>query len=821
MQFIGLLRGQYSSDTSILQASRDYGSSNLPTQPRNHLRHGLTKLNSSVSFGINESAIAAIFRDVAYGLTRSYPQENNLSTAAPTTTTSTSTTTTTTSTTTTKAPEKTSPATPIAALDINNQDRRLSFEKHVPESNPYPSVWDGVSQGQPSHMEHETDVNSYERPNVPTPHNRQQYPGPYEQLSKNTLSENYNTERDHQSIEGLYMRSNAENNGNQQKYNDNSVHMNDITKEEVVDYAWVIHVYLTGVLMGVVAAMAICCISRIHYCSPIFPRKFFITMHILVFLAAFLRCVLLFNGSFGETHSKLPKVLTGLLINSVPPFLTAAFALVLLVFLKATHLYFLPMKYQSSLVLAVISVVHIISSVIVDICAGLSESESIINALRAGVQALTAGWEILLCLGFMFLIAHLLKNEEMRAVIPKKSLQVIYVSVAFQLILACFTIYGIIIPRAIKNKENDNTWSLWALASVERLLEACFCVTLLAITTTFSLSKCNTVKQQEQKVFSVMSTGKRDGLGRSANVYPVTSDKRGFLANGLFSANLDPENATKSENIYSGWMEKYAGTIDSTTSDFQLINGKGTSTMSTVLYPPFNTIGGGDSGDDSAKDSYITNGQESSATSYSTLSSYRQMNPGHLCYCAPVAACCPTGQGFPSLSKQPVLLVSQYSHPQVTNCVPQSEESSSGSSYYGSSLGSSNIYSSPQYYTCSTQLGEINEAQLASRQIPMHLHQCSEINTARAASGDDTHHIPSASLPILQDIPENNQRILQYRPQQPLPQHEMQRITNVNGITIISNPQTRTPIATAQQHHHHSVHHPHPHIHPHLTFISL
>ncbi|KAF2365905.1 hypothetical protein FHG87_003339, partial [Trinorchestia longiramus] len=218
--------------------------------------------------------------------------------------------------------------------------------------------------------------------------------------------------------------------------------VNDVEVHQVVDYAWVIHVYLTGVLMGVVAAMAICCISRIHFCSPIFPRNFFVTMHVLVFLAAFLRCILLFNGSFGEAHSKLPKVLTGLLINSVPPCLTAAFALVLLVFLKATHLFILPAKYQSSFVLAVISVAHIVTSIIVDICAGLSDSESVINSLRAGVQAVTAGWGMLLCLGFIFLISHLWKHEEQRSVIPKKSLQVIYVAVAVELILACFTIYG-------------------------------------------------------------------------------------------------------------------------------------------------------------------------------------------------------------------------------------------------------------------------------------------------------------------------------------------------------------------------------------------
>ncbi|KAF2365906.1 hypothetical protein FHG87_003340, partial [Trinorchestia longiramus] len=128
---------------------------------------------------------------------------------------------------------------------------------------------------------------------------------------------------------------------------------------------------------------------------------------------------------------------------------------------------------------------------------------------------------------------------------------------------------------------------------------------------------------------------------------------------------------------------------------------------------------------------YITSGPESSATSYSTLSSHQQGNSPHLCYCAPVSACCPSApnKGFPTLTKQPVLLVPQYSNPQGPgSSAVQSEESTSGSSYYGSSLGSSHIYSSPQYYTCPAQSGDVAEVHINNQMLPVHLHQCSEMS---------------------------------------------------------------------------------------------
>lgn len=860
-------------DSSLFQ-SQPYSS--FPSPARNVLRHGYSKLNSSVSFGINESDIAAIFRGVAYGVTSAYSEAPISSPTTVTTETSTpSTTTTTTSSTTT------TPTTTISTTDFFLSSPSFPFENEHNYFNSNNNRQHNIRGNNDGQMIQDSGYHSSaEKINIPTPSNIQHYP-PFDHHTKQVEDNNiYSTDGIYRAGENVHLReSQGSIYGRRQLETSprNNIEMHDVeVQHQVVDYAWVIHVYLTGVLMGVVAAMAICCISRIHFCAEFFPRKFYVTMHVLVFLAAFLRCILLFNGSFGEANSKLPKVLTELLINSVPPFLTAAFALVLLVFLNGTNLALIPSKYQSSFVLTVISIAHIVASVTIDICAGLSDSASVINALRAGVQAITAGWGILLCLGFIYLIAHLWKNEDKRASIPKKSLQVIYVAVSVELILACFTIYGIVTPRATKYLDNDNTWSLWVLASCERLLEACFCVTLLVITTTFTLNKCNgNAKPQEQRGFGGMSTGKREGgvLKKSANVYPVTSDKGGFLPTALFAGNLDTDSGPKShENIYSGWLDaKYAGTIDSTTSDFQLLAGKGgNSTMSTVVYPNFGTITTGDSGDDSTKDSYISHGPESSTTSYSTLSSYRQMNPTHLCYCGPVATCCPTpvaangAPGFPGVTKQPVLLVSQYSHPQQHKNImignvqsgsgPLSEESSSGSSYYGSSLGSSHIYSSPQYYTCPSQhqpplqgspqdVAEVHvtrsnnvniqhhlHKQLLQQQqvsmLPGHLHQCSEI--PNIIQGQRHQHIPTASLPILENIPEMNKRIIQYRPQQPLPihQHHQQEMHCLKTGEVDFEQQQQQLVSTPlgsplrNMHQNHQLHnilqHPHAHhFHPH------
>ena len=652
--------------------------------------------------------------------------------------------------------------------------------------------------------------------NLQTPMLNQKLPNL--ELNNNLYEDNYRTERiyKHADETSSYLHQNNNNNKQDDFYirrnNNNQIATDDT---EIVDYAWVIHVYLTGVLMGVVAAMAICCIARIHFCADFFPRKFYITMHVLVFCAAFLRCILLFNGSFGEANSKLPRVLTGLLINSVPPFLTAAFALVLLVFLNGTNLMLIPAKYQSTFVLAVISTVHILSSITVDICAVLSDTESVINALRAGVQAITAGWGLLLCLGFITLITHLWKNEEKRVSLPNKTLKVIYVAVAVELILSCFTIFGIVTPRDTKSINDDNTWSLWILASCERLLEAVFCVTLLIITTTFTLNRDSSTKTSDQRSYGT----KRDGvLKRSANIYPVTSDKNGFLPNVLFNRNLEEEIGQKGENIYSGWDAKYGGTIDSTTSDFQLLSNNCNSTISTVCYPHYTNVNCPENGEENNKDSYASHGVDSSTTSYSTLSSYRQMHHqgNNVCYCAP--QCCNKNQIIAThhglQPKGNVMLVSQYTHPQLAtanttsaNPVPLSEESS-GSSYYGSSLASSHIYSSPQYYACArTDLTDI------VNNSSVHVQQCSELNPIQMRRNVDQHrHVQAASLPIITDITEINKRMIQqqHRPRQPLPPHELHMIQQQQHDHIQQQQQQQHDHIQQQQQHDHQKKHLHP-----------
>lgn len=329
-----------------------------------------------------------------------------------------------------------------------------------------------------------------------------------------------------------------------------------------IGIAWGFHVYVTGVLFGTVAITCLLSLSRLSTCSQLLPRGYFITLHLMLFLASFLRCLLFLHDPYGA-YNRLPSVLTSLLFNSVDPFLTTAYSLVLLVLLRATRIRLVPLNMQSPLVLAIICGIHIGGSVVIDVSTGVLEDKNVITTLNITTQVITTVWGVILCLGYLISfsgiekaayrqhtdLARLTMN---RKVLDDKTLKsksakptLIY---AARLFLICTLLHGVLIAFIIINLVASKVpisptfpeaWAWWTQASLERIVEIVMCILLLATALVLTQSKTRiTTKENEEKIFSIFSNcGRGNKSIKNIDVYPVASEKFNILENGTLRHN--------------------------------------------------------------------------------------------------------------------------------------------------------------------------------------------------------------------------------------------------------------------------------------------
>ena len=333
----------------------------------------------------------------------------------------------------------------------------------------------------------------------------------------------------------------------------------DIVQEEV-GKAWGFHVYLTGIFFGIVAALCLLSLSRVNTCCNLIPRGYYVTLHLMIFFASFLRCLLFLHDPYGA-YSRLPSVLKSMLFNTVDPCLTTAYAMLLMVLLRAAKYRLVPLNMQSPLFLTTICGIHIGGSIIVDVTSGVLEDSKAISSLNITVQIVTISWGALLCLGYVASFSNVEKAAQRqkgdlarltfnRTNVENGSLQknVRRPSLTYsaRIFLICTLLHGLLIAFIILNLVTvkvalaltpSEAWAWWTQASLERLIEIVMCILLLATSFVLTQAKSGNQKQEKNdKIFSIFSNCGRGAKSmKNVDVYPVATEKCNILANGTIT----------------------------------------------------------------------------------------------------------------------------------------------------------------------------------------------------------------------------------------------------------------------------------------------
>ncbi|MPC60501.1 uncharacterized protein LOC123511863 [Portunus trituberculatus] len=293
-----------------------------------------------------ESSLAAIFRGVAYGV-------------PTTTTTTTSSTTTTTSTTTTR---------PLPSTRATHPPRAPTWEpKELPPRDAF----------------------------APQPSSRPAWPHPEVQQKAVTDPRGRGSSRPMQTpyveAPGLVVPLPGEPEAEVEVVRaDVGVGLSKVAWVRALGPAWVAHVYCAAGLYGILALLALLWLARVHAATHLLPRGYYITLHLLMFLAAFLRCVHLLHDPYGAER-RLPRALSALVEESGWPCLTAALAVVVLAVVRAWRCpRLLPRRPHAPLALALLTAAHLLASVAAHLTSALVPQHA--APLRAAARAVTAAW---------------------------------------------------------------------------------------------------------------------------------------------------------------------------------------------------------------------------------------------------------------------------------------------------------------------------------------------------------------------------------------------------------------------------------------------
>ena len=291
--------------------------------------------------------------------------------------------------------------------------------------------------------------------------------------------------------------------------------------------AWEVHVYCSAASFSMLAIISLLCIVRVNMSNYLLPRGYYVTAHLLVFLSSFFRCIIFFHDPYASSQ-KLPVALSDVLFNTGIPCITAAFSVVVLALLSCAGIILLPLNLQSPLVFGIISFIYISSSIVTDVLAGVFSQYEWSGALRASVQALTAGWTAAMCLGYMIIFYRIEKvaarqrndimrlsyarnNSELSASMGRisayslsRAARLILVASFCGLALAVLQVYGLMTPDALIHLPPKEPWIWFGFQTSCRLLEIIMwsCICVAAALSACSSTNKRTSEEQSLTVFS-------------------------------------------------------------------------------------------------------------------------------------------------------------------------------------------------------------------------------------------------------------------------------------------------------------------------------
>ncbi|CAL4070599.1 unnamed protein product [Meganyctiphanes norvegica] len=294
-----------------------------------------------------DSELAAIFRGVAYGVTIKPPTTPILPSTTIGTTTTTSTTTTTT---TTPQPS------------IYYSQGTFDFESFSESPEPLLPNIQAESSPVPEVPEHPPKYHPMQYPYLEAPEVRTQFTEELEVKPTSSISDSQVVWAD----------------------------ISDVKWVKALGIAWVVHVYTAAALYCILVLLAIFWLSRVNAKIHLLPHGYYITLHLLMFLAAFLRCVHLFHDPYGA-EQRLPQPLSQAVEETAWPCLTAAVGVVAMSIVRAWQCpRLIPKRNLTSLGLALITAVHLVMALTAHLVTGLLPNQ--VSSLRAAARSVTVAW---------------------------------------------------------------------------------------------------------------------------------------------------------------------------------------------------------------------------------------------------------------------------------------------------------------------------------------------------------------------------------------------------------------------------------------------
>ncbi|XP_076054525.1 uncharacterized protein LOC143033228 [Oratosquilla oratoria] len=389
--------------------------------------------------------------------------------------------------------------------------------------------------------------------------------------------------------------------------------------------AWWVHVYSSAIVFSLLSLLALCALMRLNACSHLLPRGYFVTIQLLLFLAAFFRGVYLFHDAY-NCDNKLPPPLSFLLFNTGAPCIVGALAVLVLALLRATRTSLLPPRLQTPLALATMVAFHVGLSVAADVVVGVMGSQT--APLHVVVQAVTAIWATSLCVGYVWVFSSVersavrqqgelvrltftrvhLEGGTVPRRLPRPTLsrgaRLTLAAAVAQLLLVAVQLYGLIALHG-PPVTPTHIWAWWTYQTISRILEICLWVIIAVVV---ALTQTHVVAKEvegEQKIFSVFNScsSSESKIGKGAEVYPTLSSKGtirtytihppGYKYDDTLALKKTPLSWSSANASATGprplgnrrTEQNKSSTLDSVTSDFQLMWNRDRSNSTAAFRP--------------------------------------------------------------------------------------------------------------------------------------------------------------------------------------------------------------------------------------------
>lgn len=251
--------------------------------------------------------------------------------------------------------------------------------------------------------------------------------------------------------------------------------------------AWIVHVYCAAGLSSLLALMSLFCIFRVLSGTYLLPRGYYITVQLLMFLAGFLRSIVLFHDPYA-VQRLLPATIAALAEEAGWPCLTAALAVVVVAVVRAWR--GSRRKPHLPVILAVIISSHIFISVTIHLCAavlpkhtgvlrGVFHIITVAWGCAVGLASLVASWRAIRVVKRQLATPLRLRHSQLDSsrtpghsrIVFFRGAHLVLVTSLLQLLLAALHVYALTNPREMLEIPPAHPWHWLAFQSGCRVTE--------------------------------------------------------------------------------------------------------------------------------------------------------------------------------------------------------------------------------------------------------------------------------------------------------------------------------------------------------------